>query len=50
MGSASELEDQTLLAHDLGYINDPDYERLIADVTEVKRMLTAFIKKLTADR
>lgn len=28
MGSASELEYQLLLAHDLDYLKNPDYERL----------------------
>jgi len=27
MGSASELEYHLLLAHDLGFVSDPDYER-----------------------
>ena len=49
MGSASELEYHLLLAHDLGLLNTLDHERLIEEVTEVKRMLTSFTKKLTAD-
>ena len=50
MGSASELEYHLLLAHDLGFVSDPDYERLNNQTTEVKQMLTSFIKKLKADR
>jgi len=50
MGSASELEYHLLLAHDLGLLNHPDYEELATAVTEVKRMLTSLIQKLTADR
>ena len=50
MGSASELEYHFLLAHDLGLLNHPDYEELATAVTEVKRMLTSLIQKLTADR
>jgi four helix bundle protein len=50
MGSASELEYHFLLAHDLGFVPDPDYERLHNQTTEVKQMLTSFIKKLKADR
>ena len=50
IGSASELEYHLLLAHDLGFVSDPDYERLNNQTTEVKQMLTAFIKKLKADR
>jgi len=50
MGSASELEYHLLLAHDLEFLSDPDYERLNNKTTEVKQMLTSFIKKLKADR
>jgi len=49
MGSASELEYHVLLARDLNLLNGTDYERLAGDVTEVKRMLASFIKKLTAE-
>jgi four helix bundle protein len=50
MGSASETEYQFLLARDLGYINDTVFDELTGSVTEVKRMLAAFITKLKADR
>jgi four helix bundle protein len=49
MGSASELEYHLLLAHDLGYLKDADHTELDRRVAEVKRMLTAFTQKLTAD-
>src|SRR5512139_146437 len=49
MGSASELECELLLARDLGYLEGNDYERLAADVVEVKRMLTSLIQKLKAE-
>ena len=48
MGSASELEYHLLLARDLRYIEESAHEVLHADVTEVKKMLTAFIKTLKA--
>lgn len=48
MGSASELQYHLLLARDLGLLNDLDYERLSQETTEVKQMLTSFIKKLKA--
>jgi four helix bundle protein len=48
-GSASELEYHLLLSHDLNLIADDDYARLTNEVTEVKRMLSAFIHKLRAD-
>lgn len=49
MGSASELEYHLLLAHDLKLIANLDYERLSNNVTETKRMLASFIRKLKAD-
>ncbi|MEW6115739.1 MAG: four helix bundle protein [Nitrospirota bacterium] len=49
-GSASELEYHLLLSHDLGLLQVSDYETLAGEVVEVKRMLTSFIQKLTADR
>jgi len=50
MGSASELEYHLLLARDLNLLNSVDYNQLAGEVTEVKRMLTSLIQKLTADR
>jgi four helix bundle protein len=50
MGSASELEYHLLLAHDLGLLKTSDHNVLSAEVRDVKRMLTAFIQKLRADR
>lgn len=49
MGSASELEYHLLLARDLQFVNGMDYQELHKQVTEVKRMLTAFIQTLKAD-
>lgn len=49
-GSASELEYQCLLAHDLGFLNDAEYLQLESQVTRVKRMLTGLAQKLKADR
>jgi four helix bundle protein len=49
MGSASELEYQLILARDLEYLAVKDYGSLSLQVTEVKRMLSAFIGKLKAD-
>lgn len=50
MGSASELEYQVLLAYDLGFSAEEEYRRYASSVEEVKRMLSAFLKKLTVDR
>jgi four helix bundle protein len=48
MGSASELEYQLLLAHDLEYLHNPEYERLTAQAVEVKRMLSSLMQKVKA--
>jgi len=49
-GSASELEYQILLAHDLKFIPHGRYEELSQVIAEIKRMLTVLVQKLTADR
>ena len=49
MGSASELEYQLILAYDLEYILQDAYETTTAELTEIKRMLNAFIQKLRAN-
>ena len=49
MGSASELEYQLLLSHELNFIESTDYQQLQNQTTEVKRMLASFIKRLNAD-
>ncbi|HMB83519.1 MAG TPA: four helix bundle protein [Terriglobales bacterium] len=46
MGSASELEYQLLLAHDLEYLRHPGYERLTAQVVEVKKMPSSLMQKV----
>ena len=48
-GSASELEYHLLMANELDVPNSREYKRLTKQVTEVKRMLTSFIKKLKAE-
>jgi four helix bundle protein len=50
MGSASELEYHLLLGRDLELIKRKDYLVLHQEVTELKRMLTALMQKLNADR
>ncbi len=50
MGSASELEYHLLLARDLEFLDKSDYEWLASEVTNVKRMLATFIRKLKGDR
>ena len=50
MGSASELEYHLLLAKDLNLFKSGEYEELAPRTTELKRMLTALLQKLMADR
>jgi four helix bundle protein len=50
MGSASELEYHLLLARDLKLVRPQDYDALDQRATELKRMLTALLQKLNADR
>ena len=42
-GSASELEYQILLAHDLKLIRHDQYEQLTEQIIEIERMLTVFV-------
>ncbi len=46
MGSASEVEYLLLLAKDLGYVEPVDYETLAAKLEEIRKMLTAFYKRV----
>ena len=48
-GSASETEYHLLLARDLEYLPPPDHDPLSGRVTEIKKMLGALHRKLTAD-
>ena len=46
MGSASELEYQLLFAYDVGLLSPTNYQQAERAATEVKRMLSALLKKL----
>lgn len=50
MGSASELEYHILLARDLGYLSGNAHQVLNQRVLEVKRMLSALVSKVSAER
>ena len=50
MGSASELEYHLLLAKDLKLMTSKDHAEMSQRATELKRMLTALLQMLTADR
>ena len=49
MGSASEVEYLLLLARDLNYLSADVHMGLSTEISEVKRMLSALLKKLRAD-
>jgi len=46
MGSASELEYQLLLARDLGYLPQDQYQPIHNELVEIKKMLNRFIARL----
>ena len=50
MGSASELEYLVLLARDLNFPGKEEWNPLINEITEIKRILASFIQKLKTDR
>lgn len=50
MGSSSELEYLLLLAHDLGYLPQNNFQGMTSDLVEIRKMLNAFIQKLKASR
>jgi four helix bundle protein len=49
MGSASELEYQLLLAHDLVFMKSSQYKNLVGQVIEVKRMLAVLLQRVRTD-
>jgi four helix bundle protein len=49
-GSISELEYHFLLAKDLGYLSQPDYDSIHKELLDVKRMLVALTRKVGSER
>lgn len=47
LGSGTELEYHLLLSHDLKLLTDTEYESLQQELTEIKKMLNSFIRKLS---
>jgi four helix bundle protein len=45
-GSAGEVRSQLYLALDLNYINQEVFDELLAEITEISRLLSGFIKYL----
>lgn len=50
MGSASELEYHLLLSRDLNFLKSANYEDLQSQVTDIKRMLAALLRKVDFER
>ena len=50
MGSATELDYHLLLAKDLGFLSECDYQNLSQMVHRVKSMLAPLIRKVEGDR
>ncbi len=46
MGSASEFEYQLILAKDLNYLDNTEFQELSNELIEIKKMLNAFIQRL----
>ncbi len=49
-GSASELDYHLLLAHDLHMLDAPTYRRIGAELSRLRRQLTALLLKVDVDR
>jgi four helix bundle protein len=49
-GSSNELEYHLLLAKDLGYVCDADYQSAQEKLAELKKMLVALTRKVSSDR
>ena len=49
MGSTSETEYLTLLAHDLKYFNEDQYVELIDTIVSLKKMLTALLRNIRTE-
>jgi four helix bundle protein len=49
-GSASELDYHILLARDLRLLTDTDYDRVLKELSVMRRMLTALHQKVNSDR
>ena len=46
IGSAAEVEYELLLAHDLNYINDDDYQALTEETVAVRKMIIKYQSEL----
>lgn len=46
LGSAAELDTQTVIAYELGYITKAELTKVEQDITEIRRMIYALISHL----
>jgi four helix bundle protein len=49
-GSASELDYELLLAKDLGYLVSPEYLKVSDELSQIRKMLSAFLRKVGTER
>lgn len=49
LGSASETEYLTLLAHDLKYLEDDQYVELVDTIVSLKKMLSVLLRTIKSD-
>jgi four helix bundle protein len=49
-GSASELDYHLLLARDLRFFEETDYQRLAGELSQLRKMLTSLLQKVQSDR
>ena len=49
-GSTSELDDELLLAKELGYLTEPDYARMADELSQIRKMLTSLLRKVNVER
>ncbi len=48
-GSASELETELIIAHRLGYLSEALFNRLIADLERIGRLITRLTRRIRAN-
>jgi len=46
LGSATELECQCIIANDLGFLSNYDFNELNKELVEIQKMIVALIDKL----
>jgi four helix bundle protein len=49
-GSASELDYYLLLAHDLHFLSEADYQKVTISLSQLHRMLSALLAKVALER